>query len=75
MIEYLVVDLLTDTLNLARKSVNANSPERAAELVLVFHLVRSGAIADLRARVYSQRPGQALSMVRLYTKVADRQPA
>lgn len=72
MIEFRVIDLQTETIDPNPKAVVAQSPERAAEMALGLSLVRSGARRDLRARVYCQHPGQPVSMVRLYTKVADR---
>lgn len=74
-IEYRVIDLQTETIDPEPKTVKASSPEKAAELVLGIELVRSGSKRDLRARVYCQQPGQPLTMVRLYTKVADREEA
>lgn len=73
--EYRVIDLQTETIDPESITVQAHSPEKAAELALGLELVRSGAKKDLRARVYCQLPGQPLSMVRLYTKVADREQA
>ena len=52
---------------------NATSPEDAVFKALGEKVVRSGRKTDLRARVYFQHPNQPLSMVRLYTKVADRE--
>ena len=46
------------------------SPEAAAQKALGTRLFRSGRKAELRARVYFQRPGMPMSMVRLYTKAA-----
>lgn len=74
MTEFRIIDLQTETIDPAPRTVVAPSPERAAELALGLSLVRSGAKQDLRARVYSQHPGQPMSMVRLYTKVANRRP-
>ena len=71
--EYRVIDLQTETNDPEPKTVKASSPEKAALVALGLTLVRSGAKRDLRARVYCQQPGQPLSMVRLYTKVADRE--
>lgn len=73
MTEYRVIDLQTEAIDPNPKIVTASSPEAAAELVLGLKLVRSGNKRDLRARVYSQRPGQPMSMVRLYQKVAHQQ--
>jgi hypothetical protein len=70
--EYRVIDLQTETIDPEPKTVKAGSPEKAAELALGLELVRSGSKQDLHARVYCQHPGQPLTMVRLYTKVADR---
>ena len=74
MMEYRVIDLQTEVIDPSPKTVQAKSPEHAAELVLGLELVRSGAKQDLRARVYCQHPGQPVSMVRLYTKVSNRKP-
>lgn len=75
MIEFRIIGLQTETIDPNPKTVVAPSPERAAELALGLTLVRSGAKQDLRARVYSQHPGQPVNMVRLYTKVTDRRPS
>lgn len=73
MIEFRVIDLSTETIDPKPKIVSASTPERAAELALGLSLVRSGAKQHLRARVYSQHPGQPVNMVRLYTRVVERQ--
>jgi hypothetical protein len=73
--EFRVIDLHTETIDPTPKTVKAASPEKAAELALGLELVRSGSKSDLRARVYCQMPGQPLTMVRLYSKVADREQA
>lgn len=52
---------------------SASSPEDAALKAIDEVLVRSGRRGDLRVRVYFQHPGQAMSMVRLYTKAVDRE--
>lgn len=70
--EYRIIDLRTEVTDPEPKTVKAHSPEKAAELALGLELVRSGSKRDLRARVYFQIPGQPMSMVRLYSKVADR---
>lgn len=75
MHEYRVVDLLTATVDFEPVTVTAENPEKAAELVLGVLLVRSGAERHLRAKVYYHNPGfpgAPASMVRLYTKVAER---
>ena len=72
MTEYRVIDLQTETIDPEPQTVSASSPEKAAELALGLELVRSGSKQDLRARVYFQNPDQPVSMVRLYTKAADR---
>lgn len=72
MTEFRIIDLQTETIDPNPKTVVAPSPERAVEIALGLSLVRSGAKQDLRARVYSQHPGQPVCMVRLYTKAADR---
>ena len=70
--EYRIIDLHTETIDPEPKTVQSTSPEKAAEMVLGLELVRRGAKKDLRARVYYQHAGQPVTMVRLYTKVADR---
>jgi len=72
MTEFRIIDLQTETRDPNPKTIVASSPERAAKLALGVLLVRSGAKQNLRARVYSQMPGQPVNMVRLYIKVADR---
>lgn len=62
MTEFRIIDLQTETIDPAPKTVVATSPERAAELALGVKLVRSGAKQNLRARVYSQHPGEPLNM-------------
>lgn len=71
MQEYRVIDLKTDTIDPDPRTVQADGPEQAAELVLGLQLVRSGARRYFRARVYFQVEGQPLCMVRLYEKVDD----
>jgi hypothetical protein len=70
--EYRVIDLQTETIDPEPKTVKASSPEEAVRLALGLDLVRSGSKRDLRARVYCQYPGRPTTMVRLYTKAADR---
>lgn len=72
MIEFRVVDMQVERIVAQDLVVTASSPEAAAKLALGMDLVRSGAKRDLRARVYFQHPGQALSMVRLYSKAINR---
>ena len=73
MASYRVVDCRTDAIDPQERIIeNATSPEDAALKAIDEVLVRSGRAADLRARVYFQHPGQALSMVRLYSKAIDR---
>ncbi|KFC61782.1 hypothetical protein FF80_03979 [Devosia sp. LC5] len=68
-LSYRVVDLASGGPEPLEHEVDGvNSPEAAAEKVLGTKLFRSGRKADLRARVYFQRPGMPLSMVRLYAK-------
>lgn len=71
MNEYRVIHLQTDAIDQEPTTVQASSPERAAEMVLGVKLVRSGAKREPRARVYWQLPGGAMNMVRLYNKVAS----
>lgn len=72
MSQYRVIDLLPDVIDPEAIIVDAVSPEKAAERALGVSLTRSGARHDLRARVYHQKPGEPLNMVRLYGRVADR---
>ena len=73
MTSYRIVDCRADSADPQDVLVDsANSPEDAALRGLGEVLVRSGRRSDLRARVYYQHPGQAMSMVRLYTKAIDR---
>jgi len=53
----------------------ARSPEDAALQAVGEKLVRSGHRNDLRVRVYFQDAGQPTTMVRLYRRVEDREPA
>lgn len=73
--EYRIIDLQTEAIDPEPKTVKATSPEKAAAEVLGLELVRSGTKRDLRCRVYYQHPGQPVTMVRLYSKVADRELA
>jgi hypothetical protein len=69
MTEFRVVDLETG----AEVIVPGRSPEGVALDALGLRLVRSGSPQDLRAKIYFQSaPGQPVTMVRLYTLVADR---
>jgi len=67
-----VVDLQTEIIDTEPRIVKAASAEKAAELALGAQLVRSGVRKNLRARVYFQTPGQPVTMVRLYARVADQ---
>lgn len=69
MHEYRVINLQSETIDPEPQLVKSSSPEKAAELVLGTHLVRSGAKKDLRARVYWQNGDGATNMVRLYSQV------
>jgi hypothetical protein len=67
-----VVDLNSDAAGRDPQVVEgAINAEEAARKALGADLVRSGSKQNLRARVYYQKPGAAMTMVRLYTKVAD----
>lgn len=69
MPQYQVVDInAVDEAN--SPLVHASTPERAAEIVLGVSLVRSGQKRNLRAQVYCQKQGEALTMVRLYSRVS-----
>ena len=70
MIEYRVIDLQTEVIDPNPAVVKASTPEKAAEIALGVQLTRSGGRKNLRARVYFQKPGQPVSMVRLYTSSA-----
>lgn len=72
MIEYRIIDLQVEAIDPEQIVVRASSPESAVKDALGAEVVRSGSKRDLRARVYFQRPGQPVSMVRLYTKARDR---
>lgn len=72
MSQYRVIDLFKNVIDPKAMIVDAPSPEKAAERALGVSLTRSGARRDLRARVYYQKPGQPMNMVRLYGRVADR---
>jgi len=63
-----VVDLRTDIIYASETVAGAASPEEAARKVLGMDVFRSGRRQDLVARVYWQRPGEAKSMVRLYSR-------
>lgn len=70
-LSYRVVDLASGGAEPVEHLVEGvASPEAAAEKALGIRLFRSGRKAELRARVYFQRPGTPLSMVRLYTRPA-----
>ena len=71
---YRVVDLLSDVADPAPIIIDAQTPEKAAELALGVSLTRSGAKRNLRARVYCEQPGQPVRMVRLYGRVSDEVP-
>ena len=73
--QYRVVDLARSTIDPDEVIVQASSPERAVLEALGVEVVRSGSKRDLRARVYFQHPGQPLTMVRLYSKLDNREPA
>lgn len=72
MTEYRVIDLRGEVIAPEAVTVEASSPEKAAETVLGIHLVRSGARKDLKARVYWQNQGQPKNMVRLYSQVGEQ---
>ena len=73
MTSYRIVDCRKGVAGVEELVVHsAASPEDAARQAMGESLVRSGRRSDLRARVYFQYPGQALSMVRLYAKAIDR---
>ena len=72
MTEYKIVDLRAETIEAEPRIVDAKSPEKAAEFLLGLQLVRGGQPHDLRARVYSQTPGNPLTMVRLYERASAR---
>ena len=73
MVKYRIVDCRSGESDGQEILVDsASSPEDAARRATGEVLVRSGRRSDLRVRVYYQYPEQALSMVRLYAKAADR---
>ncbi|HEY0031871.1 MAG TPA: hypothetical protein VGB81_01250 [Devosia sp.] len=70
---YRVVDLRPEPKNPEDVIIEgARTPEDAAREALGLRLIRSGSKRDLAARVYWQHVGQPMNMVRLYTKVVDR---
>ena len=75
MTSYRVVDCRSDVIDPKEVIIaNASSPEDAALKAIDEVLVRSGRRDSLRVRVYFQHLGQAMSMVRLYSKAIDRAP-
>lgn len=56
----------------AECTVQARSPEIAAQEALGRRVVRSGAPRDLLAKVYWKREEDPTSMVRLYSPIAER---
>ena len=73
MTSYRVVDCRNNIVDPEELIIDsAASPEDAALKAIGEVLVRSGRRDDLRVRVYFQRPGQVMSMVRLYAKAIDR---
>lgn len=70
-VSYRVIDLASGGAEPVEHVVDGvATPEAAAEKALGARLFRSGRKPELRARVYFQRPGMPLSMVRLYAKAA-----
>lgn len=69
-----VVELINAVIDPDSIIIEAQTPEKAAEIALGVSLTRSGALRNLRARVYSQRVGEPMNMVRLYGLVADQVP-
>ena len=73
---YRVVNLDPDRIDIEDQIIAAPSPEKAAAEVLGMELVRSGAKADLMAKVYWQAAdGDPTNMVRLYKKVVPARPS
>lgn len=67
--QYRVVNLSPAVNGQSDQIITAASPEKAGADVLGIELVRSGAKADLMAKVYWQVADNATNMVRLYKKV------
>lgn len=66
-IEYRVVDLRTEVIDPEERIVTASKPEEAAEMVLGEKVARGNQrFAKPIARVYYQKAGQPLTMLRLY---------
>lgn len=74
MTEYQVIDLRSAIIDPEPIMIEAASPEKAAEKALGIHLVRSGALKDLVARVYWQKTNEPKNMIRLYQQVGDPRP-
>lgn len=70
-ITYRVVDVRSDVIDPRETLITgARTPEDAARQALELDVVRSGQRKDLVARVYWQSPGQPMTMVRLYRRIA-----
>lgn len=67
--QFRVVNLSPAATDQCDQLITAASPEQAGSKVLGMELVRSGAKADLIAKVYWQNGDNATNMVRLYRKV------
>ena len=67
-----VVDARMSTQAPVDVTVEASSPEEAAQLALNLELVRSGQKQDLTARVCWADKGLPMRMVRLYSRVQNR---
>lgn len=65
-----VVDLTNDIVEMDQVVEGVGSPEAAARQVLGIDVMRSGAKADLVARVYWQPMGSPMSMVRPYRRAS-----
>lgn len=71
-VSYRVVDVRTNIIDAVDILIEGvNTPEEAAQRVLGQRVVRSGARKDLVARVYWQKVGQPVNMVRLYKPTGE----
>jgi hypothetical protein len=68
MVQFRVVDLLTADRNGDGDVVAAESPERAAQMVLGIELVRDGKQGSARALVYFEEHDGRGSSVRLFSQ-------
>ncbi|WEK03220.1 MAG: hypothetical protein P0Y65_13530 [Candidatus Devosia phytovorans] len=67
-----VVDLQDDAAGVELGKFEGASPELAARSALNLDVVRSGARADLVAKVYFENVDGAINMVRMYRRVESK---